>query len=109
MKKKGKTLMRVFSEEEENRRKKLNWPGDVLAHKKLSGLWVVVAAQMAGGESGGGMNGHDDWPDGHQIVLRKLDNNGQVIDWSVPEIRFYQSGCFTEENMLIDPIVVRKM
>ena len=101
--------MQVFSEEEEKRGKKLNWPGDVLAHKKLSGLWVVVAAQAAGGETGGGMSGHENHPDGHQIVLRKVGNDGQSIDWSVPEIRFYQSGCFTEENMLIDPIVVRKM
>ena len=69
----------------------------------------MVAAQMAGGSEGGGMTGHDDWPDGHQIVLRKLDNNSQLIDWSVPEIRYYQSGCFNDDVMLIDPIVVRKM
>jgi len=109
MRRKDKTLMQVFAEEEAaERRKGLNFAGDVLTHPRLKGEWVVVATQMAGGETGGGMTGHDDWPDGHEIVLRMLDERGGV-DWKAPEKRFYQSGCFNDEAMLKGARLVRRM
>jgi hypothetical protein len=119
--KKGKTLMEVFAEEEgiqsEGRQKgKFNVAGQVITHPKLKGEWIIVATQMAGGETGGGMNGHDDWPDGHELVLRRVlwtsAGAGRiecVVDWKVPEKRFYQSGCFTDDVMLTNPAVVRDL
>ena len=105
--KKGKTLMRVFAEEQ-RKSPKLNKAGDVVVHPRLKGEWVVMASQMAGGETGGGMSGHDNWPDGHEVVLRKLDKYGG-IDWKTPEKRFYQSGFFNEKSMLTGTTLVRRM
>ena len=119
---KGKTLMEVFAEEgdemdpeyEKNSQKTqkgaFNRAGQVIRHLRLKGEWVVVATQMEGGSTGGGMNGHDDWPDGHQIVLRQTMMPGSNdIDWRTKEKRFYQSGCFTDEAMLTNPKVVRDL
>lgn len=91
-------------------RGRFNVAGQVVMHPKLRGEWVVVATRMAGGSSGEGMSGHDDWPDGHEIALRKTWMSGSNdIDWSVPEKRFYQSGCFNDDVMLTNPKVVRDL
>lgn len=105
--KKGKTLMQVFAEEQ-RKSPKLNKAGDVIVHPRLRGEWIVMATQMAGGDTGGGMNGHDDWPDGHEIVLRRLDES-RNIDWKTQEKRFYQSGCFNDESMLTGTTLIRRM
>jgi hypothetical protein len=96
--------------EQKPQKGKFNVAGQVINHPKLKGEWIIVATQMAGGSSGEGMSGHDDYPDGHEIVLRKLvQATSGIIDWSVPEKRFYQSGCFIPEVMLTNPEVVRNM
>jgi hypothetical protein len=75
----------------------LNQPGDVIAYPKLGrGQWVVVATCMTGGGTGHGPG--DVYPDGHQLILRRL--KGDVVDWTVPEKRFYQSGSFVDSVML---------
>lgn len=81
---------------------KFNQAGDVIEHPKLGkGEWLVVATQMAGGSHGGGMNGHDDYPNGHQLVLRQLiPGTHQDIAWTVNERRFFQSGSFIDTSML---------
>jgi len=129
--KKSKTLMEVFAEAndqddgdqemdrplaQEPQKGRFNVAGQVIAHPKLKGEWVIVATQMAGGSTGCGMNGHDDYPDGHEIVLRKARcsslGGGCVefgIDWKTPEKRFYQDGCFVDEVMLTNPKVVRDL
>ena len=106
--KKGKTLREVFDEEVDRRVQELhkgmfNVAGQVITHPRLEGEWVVVATQMAGGSSGGGMNGHE-------IVLRQTMMPGSNdIDWGKKEKRFYQSGCFIDEAMLTNPTVVRDL
>jgi len=69
--------------------------------------FVVERAEMEGGSTGGGMNGHDDYPDGWHINARRLKNS--VYDPKGEEIEFYMSGCF---NCLIPPErvkIIRKM
>jgi hypothetical protein len=64
------------------------------------GEYVVVATEYGGGIRGGGMNGHDDYPDGHQVFAVPVKGRG-------PKVSFYQTGCFTA--MLEKPKVVAKM
>jgi hypothetical protein len=112
---KGKTLREVFDDEVDRRiqaqqKGNFNVAGQVIVHSRLTGEWVIVATQMAGGSSGEGMNGHDDYPDGHQLVLRKLVQGSlENIDWKEKEQRFYQSGCFIEEAMLTNPKMLRDL
>ena len=76
---------------------KHNQPGDIIRHEKLGGdMWVVMATAMTGGGTGHGP--WDVYPDGHQLTLRPIV--GGEIDWSAPEKKFYQSGCFIDEVML---------
>lgn len=87
------------------KKQKFNQVGDVIQHPKLGKwCWLVMATSMTGGQTSGGMNGHDDWPDGHQLVLRKMRTGlTQIsdINWSEEgEKRFYQSGCFCDKVML---------
>ena len=93
--------------EQKPQKGRFNVAGQVITHQKLKGEWIIVATQMAGGFAPGG---HDDYPNGHEIVLRNLMwGSSENIDWSVPEKRFYQSGCFIPEVMLTNPKVVRSM
>jgi hypothetical protein len=57
------------------------------------GEFVEIDARSAGGGTGHGP--HDVYPDGHQIIARKLING--VYDPTAPTVRFYQSGCFTNQ------------
>jgi len=77
----------------------MNKQGDVIKHKKLGdGEWVVVSTCMTGGGTGHGP--HDIYPDGHQITVRKLEIGTNCIDWSVEEMKFYQSGGFIDAVMI---------
>lgn len=82
-----------------------NKTGDVITHKRLKGEWVVVAEFMSGG---GTAMFNDTYPDGHTIRIMKL-KRGNQIDWSVKPKEFYQSGCFTDSAMLMNPKLVRKL
>jgi len=64
-------------------------------HDYLTGDYVVYRAYSGGGSTGGGMNGHDDWPDGWHVFAERAD--GVKVD-------FYQSGCFTAMIREIQPI-----
>jgi hypothetical protein len=55
--------------------------------------FVVVRAEMEGGQEGGGMNGHDSYPDGLHIMARRLTARGKY-DEHGELIVFYMSGCF---------------
>ena len=61
------------------------------------GKFVVYKTSYEGGSSGGGMNGHDSYPDGHRVFCES------TIE---PEIKvnFYQSGSFTAMIVDIKPI-----
>lgn len=59
--------------------------------------FVVVRAEMQGGADGGGMNGHDRYPDGLHITARRLvpaDGGLGDYDDSAETIEFYLDGCF---------------
>ena len=101
--------------------KKLNRIGDVIQYEKIGdGYWVVITTQMSGGETCGGMNRNEIYPDGYELVLRKivcpikfnlkspsgiiLFKNKSYIDWKSREKRFYQSGCFNNLLPYIEPI-----
>ena len=71
-----------------------------------AGEYVVVKTTFDGGSTGGGMNGHDDYPDGHHVICKALNSDGSYNPNGV-EASFYQSGCFT--CMLPDIEPVRKM
>jgi hypothetical protein len=77
---------------------RVNHTGDVIEHRKLGhGRWIVVATTMSGG--GTGMGPYDIYPDGHTLILRRLDANGNP-DFKSREKRFFQTGAFTDEEML---------
>lgn len=96
--------------EQKPQKGRFNVAGQVITHPRLKGEWVIVATQAAGGSSGEGMSGHDDYPDGHEIVLRQTMMPGSNdIDWQTKEKRFYQSGCFNDDVMLTNPKVVRDL
>lgn len=61
------------------------------------GKYIVYKTTYDGGSSGGGMNGHDDYPNGHHVFCVKVDNPKIKVD-------FYQSGCFTAMIENIKPI-----
>jgi len=63
------------------------------------GEYVVLATEYSGGSRGGGMNGHDDYPDGHKVTAKPVKGRG-------PKVRFWQTGCFNA--MIENPTVVRK-
>ena len=84
----------------------LNQMGDVIKDKKLgSGEWVVMATR----KSGGGRAHNDVYPDGHELVLMKLRKGTDDVDWESDVKYFYQSGCFTENVMLCNPKLKRKL
>jgi len=55
--------------------------------------FVVFRAESEGGSTGGGMNGHDDYPDGWHIMARELNADGTYNPDGVV-VDFYHSGCF---------------
>ena len=59
----------------------------------------MLSTEYGGGGRGGGMNGHDDYPDGHKVTSKPVKGRG-------PKVSFYQTGCFTA--MLENPKLVRK-
>ncbi len=61
----------------------------------LEGEYIVYKAYSGGGSKGGGMTGHDDYPDGWHVFCERED--GVKVD-------FYQSGCFTAMIEDIEPI-----
>jgi spermidine synthase len=63
------------------------------------GEYTVLATEYGGGSRGGGMNGHDDYPDGHKVTAKPVKGRG-------PKVSFYQTGCFTA--MLESPKLVKK-
>ena len=70
---------------------------DYGAYDKSRGMakFVVERAEMEGGSTGGGMSGHDDYPDELHVTARKLHPNGkynpegELIDF------YYPHGCHT--------------
>lgn len=50
--------------------------GDVIVIPNHKGLFVVERAVYEGGSRGGGMSGHDDYPDALHITARKLGDRG---------------------------------
>ena len=74
--------------------KKHNQIGDVIRHPKLGhGEWIVVCTAM----TGGGGSRYDQFPDGHQLTLRKITKKNRIKN---NEVKFYQSGSFTDLVML---------
>jgi hypothetical protein len=65
----------------------------------LVGKYVVLDTEYGGGGTGCGMNGHDDYPDGHMVTAKPVKDRG-------PRVSFYQTGCFTA--MLTHPKLVKK-
>lgn len=63
------------------------------------GEYIVLSTEYGGGSVGGGMNGHDDYPDGHRVTAKLAKGRG-------PQVSFYQTGCFTA--MLENPKIVKK-
>lgn len=59
--------------------------------------YVVIRANKEGGGTGGGMTGHEFWPDGMHITAKALKKG--LWDDDGKEIKFYHDGCFT---MMID-------
>lgn len=70
------------------------------------GNYVVEEAASDGGSRGGGMSGHDDYPDGWKITARQLDKKGKYSK-NGRVVSFYQSGCFNATNENVP--VLRKM
>jgi hypothetical protein len=70
---------------------------NIADHPELAGEYVVDRTSFSGGSEGGGMNGHDDYPDGHHVYCKRLED--QTI-----EVDFYQSGCFTAMIEKIKPV-----
>jgi hypothetical protein len=76
----------------------------------LTGEYIVTDVRMDGGSSGGGMSGHDDYPDGWHVTAKKLGSMSVGERKYNPEgfeISFYQSGCFS--CMMPNVEVQRKM
>lgn len=74
---------------------------------KATDEYVVIRAEDEGGETGGGMTGHEFWPDGHHITAKLLKNgkwneNGKTFE-------FYQDGCFRNEIKPENIVIKRKM
>ena len=70
--------------------------------KLKGGEFIVVKTSFEGGSHGGG---HDDYPDGHRVYCKRL-NDGKY-DPNGEEVNFYQSGSFTA--MIIDIKPIRQM
>lgn len=68
-----------------------------MADKLMTAEWVVTEAVSAGGSKGGGMSGHDYYPDGWRITAVMLDEEGEFFSQNYT-VTFYQSGSF--QNML---------
>lgn len=68
------------------------WCGDLNKIVKNE-EYVVIRANMKGGSTGGGMNGHDDWPDGMHITAKALKKG--LWNENGKKIKFYHDGCFT--------------
>lgn len=71
---------------------------DYGAHDPSRGLaeFVVERAELEGGSTGGGMSGHDDYPDEWHVTARRLNNgaydpNGELIDFEVNNSRIPNS------------------
>lgn len=79
--------------------KKYLIPGDGDANDaaRATREFVVVDTAFTGGDSGGGMNGHDDYPDGWRVIAKELKPDGSFSAEGIP-LLFYQSGCFS--NMI---------
>lgn len=75
----------------------------------FGGKFVVVETRMCGGQVGGGMNGHDDYPDGWHVKVKRLVQvdsprvGYKYCDWN-QTYSFYQSGCFTVMHPDLQPI-----
>jgi len=63
------------------------------------GEYKVLSVSFGGGGHGGGMNGADDYPDGHRVEAKLRSGKGPIVS-------FYQSGCFTA--MLEKPKVISR-
>lgn len=56
--------------------------------------FVIERAEMEGGSTGGGMNGHDDWPDALHVIARRLMPDGRYSP-SGELIKFvYDTNCY---------------
>ena len=81
-----------------NRKDRERYHKDVdVGDYKLAGEYVVDRVAFEGGSTDGGMNGHDDYPDGHHVYCKRLED--QTI-----EVDFYQNGCFTAMIKKIKPV-----
>lgn len=66
----------------------------------LAGRYIVTKTAFDGGSWGGGMNRHDDYPNGHHVFCQKMLADGKLGE----EVNFYQSGCFTAMIENISPV-----
>lgn len=78
------------------------------AKSKYIGEYVVIRTSYDGGSFGGGMNGHDDYPNGHRVYAQKLNKQGKYDDKGLT-LNFYQSGCFNAMNTEVPAVRVMKM
>ncbi len=88
--------------------------GDDLDPSRGKAHWLVIRAEMQGGQSGGGMTGHDSYPPGLNITVKRLtsDKSGKLpvpcwYDSEGEEVSFYMSGSFC--NMIHEVQVIGHM
>lgn len=65
------------------------------------GEYVVTSTSYDGGSSGGGMSGHDSYPNGHHVFCTKVKERDPLL---ITNIDFYQSGCFSAMVENITPV-----